>query len=83
MKIQKHTRAVWFAYGFESIAVIVGIVVALALENWNDARKQNNTEINYLSGLIKDLANDTAYFNRLISDSEKVTRDNSEFLNYK
>lgn len=28
----------WFRYGFETIAVVVGILVAFALDNWNEER---------------------------------------------
>jgi len=38
MRIFKHLRSEWFRYGFETIAVIVGILVAFALDNWNEER---------------------------------------------
>jgi len=38
MKIIKHLRSDWFRYGFETIAVVVGILVAFSLENWNEKR---------------------------------------------
>ena len=34
MRIFKHLRSDWFRYGFETLAVIVGILAAFALENW-------------------------------------------------
>ncbi len=59
MKVFKHLRSDWFRYGFETIAVVVGILVAFALDNWNEERKQDLLEIEYLQGLKSDLANDT------------------------
>ena len=38
MEILKHLKRDWFRYGFETLAVIVGILVAFALENWNSDR---------------------------------------------
>ena len=77
MKILSHLRSEWFRYGFETLAVVVGILVAFALDNWNESRKQEFLEIQYLKGLKVDLANDTAYYNRRIADSEGVILDNS------
>lgn len=35
MRVFKHLRTDWFRYGFETLAVVVGILAAFALENWN------------------------------------------------
>ena len=80
MKILKHLRADWFKYGFETMAVVVGILVAFALDNWNEDRKQNVLEIQYLKGLKADLASDTAYYNRRIEDSERAIQDNNNHI---
>jgi hypothetical protein len=77
MKIIDHFKSDWFRYGFETIAVVVGILVAFALDNWNEDRKQEILEIQYLQGLKADLASDTAYYNRRIGDSEGAIKDNS------
>lgn len=45
MKIIKHIRNDWFRYGFETIAVVVASLVAFALDNWNDDRKQDLLEV--------------------------------------
>jgi len=55
MKILNHFRSDWFRYGFETIAVIVGILVAFALENWNEDRKLHKTETNLLIELKSNL----------------------------
>ena len=70
MRIINHLTSDWFRYGFETLAVVVGILVAFALDNWNEERKQDLLEIQYLNGLRADLVNDTAYYNRRISGSE-------------
>jgi hypothetical protein len=38
MRIINHLKSDWFRYGFETIAVVVGILVAFALDNWNEKR---------------------------------------------
>lgn len=55
MKFLKHLKANWFRYGFESLAVIVGILAALALENWNDTQQEKKEEQEILIHLYNDL----------------------------
>jgi len=69
--ILKHLTENWIKYGFETLVVTVGILGAFALNNWNENRKQEILETQYLKGLKADLMSDTAYYNRRTSDSEK------------
>lgn len=39
MKIIKHLKSDWFRYGFETLAVLVGLLAAFALESWKEERK--------------------------------------------
>lgn len=39
MGIIKHLKSEWLSYGFETLDAIVGILVAFALDNWNEERK--------------------------------------------
>jgi len=80
MKVFKHLRSDWFRYGFETIAVVVGILVAFGLDNWNEERKQELLEIEYLNGLATDLANDTIYYNRRIANSEWIVEHHLDFI---
>ena len=58
MKIFKHIRSKWFHYGFETLAVVVGILIAFALDNWNDERKQQELELKTLIELKNALQSD-------------------------
>ena len=51
MKIIKHLKSDWFRYGFETVAVVIGILVAFALDNWNEERKLNKLENSTLYAL--------------------------------
>ena len=55
MRVFKHLRSDWFRYGFETLAVIVGILVAFALENWRDTQKVKEEEHEILVNLLNDL----------------------------
>ena len=41
--------------GGEILLVVVGILIALQIDNWNDQRKEKITELNYLSAINYDL----------------------------
>ncbi len=55
MKIFKHLRSDWFRYGFETMAVIVGILIAFGLESWADTQKVREEEHEILIHLLSDL----------------------------
>ena len=57
MKIVDHFKTDWFRYGFETIAVVVGILVAFTLENWRDTQKVKDEEHEILVNLLNDLHN--------------------------
>ena len=58
MKIFNHLRSDWFRYGFETLAVVVGILIAFALDNWNDERKHQDLELKTLIELKNALVSD-------------------------
>jgi len=58
MRVFKQLRSDWFRYGFETLAVVVGILIAFALDNWKDERKQQELEIKTLVELRNALQSD-------------------------
>jgi hypothetical protein len=72
IKFFRHLKSDWFRYGFETIAVIVGILVAFALENWNDNRK-TQIELNEIVLALKnDLVQDTILLSQSIEETKKI-----------
>lgn len=55
MRVFRHLRSDWFRYGFETLAVIVGILSAFALENWRDTQRVKEEEHEILINLLNDL----------------------------
>ena len=45
----------WLKYGFETAAIIVGILGAFALGTWHETRKEKESENEYLVNLQVDL----------------------------
>lgn len=54
-KIINHFKANWVRHGFETLVVVVGILVAFGLNNWNENRKERLVEKELLEDLQKDL----------------------------
>lgn len=51
----------------EILLVVVGILIALQVNNWNDARKARAVELEYLSNIRADLTENLAEIDRFIS----------------
>jgi len=64
----------------EIILVVIGILIALQINNWNENRKLGEKRKNFYKQLILDLNNDIEYSKTLISDFEF---DSEEYQNYK
>lgn len=54
----------------EIFLVVIGILIALQINNWNENRKQNNTLTSIYLIIKEDLQNDVSSFNSLIKDYE-------------
>lgn len=54
----------------EILLVVIGIMIALQINNWNELRKENVIELQYLERLLIDLANDSSYYADRIAEAE-------------
>ena len=64
----KTVKYIKYAVG-EIILVVIGILIALSINNWNEQRKQNNEEIYILNQLKVEFKADSIKINTL----EKLT----------
>lgn len=64
----------------EIVLVMVGILLALQIDNWNEARKDRSTEGKYMERLLHDLQNDMIYFESQILLSERAVNHLDSFL---
>jgi len=65
--MEKNKTANYLKYAIgEIILVVIGILIALQINNWNESRKDFAKSKNYLSEIKKDLVSDTIAFNRAI-----------------
>ncbi len=59
----KFSKYLIYAIG-EIVLVVIGILIALQINNWNENRKSSKIRNNYYKQVLQDLAKDTIYINR-------------------
>ncbi|HQQ99053.1 MAG TPA: DUF6090 family protein [Cyclobacteriaceae bacterium] len=73
------TNYLGYALG-EVILVVIGILLALQINNWNEARKDKALEEVYYCKLLEDLNLDVALMNDLIKDNQLRIASANEML---
>lgn len=72
----------YFTYAIgEIILVVIGILIALQINNWNENRKANGLAKKYISEIKTDLGNDTLTFNSALKRLYKTLEKNEILLN--
>jgi len=81
----KFSKYLIYAIG-EIVLVVIGILIALSINNWNQDRINSNKQHDYLIGLKTDLEKQIAHFsdsdkfyNMLIGQCESILEDFSSF----
>jgi hypothetical protein len=64
----------------EILLVMVGILLALQVNNWNEANKRSKLEIQYLKRIKADLIADTLYFTQRLVESQNVIENHTDFI---
>lgn len=64
----------------EIVLVVIGILIALQINNWNEQRKRENLEIDFLNGLLLDLKQDTLYFSTKSNYYDQLANNQAEYL---
>jgi hypothetical protein len=62
---QSKVRNYFFYAIGEIFLVVIGILIALQINNWNETRKSISSEKRYVTDLIQDLKNDSIMLNQL------------------
>ncbi len=71
-KIINHINPEWYRYGLETFVVIIGILVAFSLNNWNEQRKNKIEEINLLKVLQSDFTESKERLDQKIKEQQNV-----------
>ncbi|MEP2772452.1 MAG: DUF6090 family protein [Fulvivirga sp.] len=66
----------YFIYAIgEIILVVIGILIAISINNWNDTRNKDDLKISYIESLKSDLSADIVYFKTQIAiDSTELAK---------
>ncbi len=75
----KFSKYLLYAIG-EIVLVVIGILIALQINNWNESNKLKKEETLYLERLIIDLEKDTFYYNKNIDRASLLIDRNNSFL---
>jgi hypothetical protein len=78
----KFSKYLLYAIG-EIILVVIGILIALQINNWNEKRKENATINTYLKGIMADLNNDTKRFDLISQNLNEQIKNNSKVFENK
>ncbi|XWN35865.1 MAG: DUF6090 family protein [Balneola sp.] len=77
----KFSKYLVYALG-EILLVVVGILIALQINNWNEERKDRKIEQSYIELLSRDLSADSVSLNELISFSDHSVKSKAIILTY-
>ena len=66
----KFSKYLLYAIG-EIVLVVIGILIALQINNWNEKQKTKNSELSYLKSIKNDLASDYETINYIIGNTSK------------
>jgi hypothetical protein len=70
----------WLKYGFETAAIIVGILGAFALSTWHETRKEKDSEKEYLVNLLVDLEGNLSNIETQIEFEDDIRETCEEVL---
>ncbi|RPA68537.1 hypothetical protein EF405_08100 [Cyclobacteriaceae bacterium YHN15] len=80
LKENRVTRYLVYALG-EIVLVVIGILIALSINTWNENRKDRAMEANYLKGISENLEGNISELEALILDEDIQSPKVKEFAN--
>ena len=81
METGKTSKYLKYAIG-EIILVVIGILIALSINNWNEERKTNRQLQGYLSSIAKNIQSDTLEINIIKALRERHNLVAKDYVKY-
>ncbi|SFO03672.1 hypothetical protein SAMN04488519_103181 [Algoriphagus ornithinivorans] len=81
LKENRVTRYLAYAIG-EIVLVVIGILIALAINNWNEANKNKKREKAFLTNLLEDLKADSLSLQEISATLQNAVRYKLVFSNH-
>jgi len=79
IKENRVSKYLLYAIG-EIVLVVIGILIALQINNWNSERKEANLEEEILVGILENVSNNTLMLKAMITSDSSITTNNKELL---
>jgi hypothetical protein len=79
IKESKVSKYLLYAIG-EIVLVVIGILIALQINNWNEQRKNSHAEAEYYCGLLEDVQQDSVQTEGLIQEVEARLKASNQAL---
>ena len=81
--MEKNKTGKYFKYAIGEIAlVVIGILIALSINNWNEKRKEYNQISNYAKSLAQDLEEDIAMIRIIENTANQISYRIDSLSNY-
>ena len=81
--MEQNKTGKYLKYAIGEIAlVVIGILIALQINNWNEGRKATNKLHTYTQKLINDIVSDTINLNTLIDEGKKMQNTIEVYFEY-
>jgi len=81
--VMENKTGKYFKYAIgEIVLVMIGILLALQVNNWNEVRKTNVKEVKFLEGFKKDLLANKIELNRVIEKTDKTSNSSDSILQF-
>lgn len=81
MSENKTGKYLKYAIG-EILLVVIGILIALQINNWNEARKERAQELHYLKNIKTDLKLNIAHLDNYITTREKAIKSANTIIEH-
>ena len=81
-QIMENKTAKYFKYAIgEIVLVVIGILIALSINNWSESKKQQNEFNNILNTIQQDLERDTLVAGAIIKYYKMVEENSLKIIN--
>jgi len=80
--ILKTLKLKWAEYFLEIVVIVIGIIIAYSLNNWNESRKERKEELKYLTNLKSDLSEDLTQIDFMTEFRNNKFTSAQKLLNY-
>ena len=79
--MEKNKTSKYFKYAIgEIVLVVIGILIALQINNWNENQKLKKEEIKLLNTLVKEIESNIAILDTTITENDTILHISSRYL---